>query len=111
MFPTPEKAALPLRRCMRFLPHHNDTGGFFVAVLEKVGEVGPLLDPEMSFRLRTINARGGGGGGDGVEEAIDELKAAAVAATEYAIEVRGGGWGGVVGGGVRGDGGKVVGWG
>jgi hypothetical protein len=35
MFPSDEKAALPLERCMRFLPHHNDTGGFFVAVLEK----------------------------------------------------------------------------
>ncbi|KYK67764.1 putative tRNA (cytosine(34)-C(5))-methyltransferase [Toxoplasma gondii TgCatPRC2] len=26
---------LPLHRCMRFLPHLNNTGGFFVAVLEK----------------------------------------------------------------------------
>eukprot|EP00198_Chlamydomonas_reinhardtii_P014070 XP_001703407.1 tRNA-(m5C) methyltransferase [Chlamydomonas reinhardtii] len=36
MFSTPEKAQLPLERCMRFLPHHGDTGGFFVAVLRKV---------------------------------------------------------------------------
>lgn len=28
---------MPLHRCMRFLPHHQDTGGFFVCVLEKVG--------------------------------------------------------------------------
>ena len=34
MFPPPPAAGLPLERCMRFLPHHNDTGGFFVAVLE-----------------------------------------------------------------------------
>lgn len=39
MFPTEEKAKLPLHRCMRFLPHHQDTGGFFVAVLEKVAEL------------------------------------------------------------------------
>ena len=35
-FPSAEKAQLPLHRCMRFLPHHQDTGGFFVAVLQKV---------------------------------------------------------------------------
>lgn len=29
---------LPLERCMRLLPHHQDTGGFFVAVMEKVAE-------------------------------------------------------------------------
>lgn len=42
MFPTPEKAALPLERCMRFLPHHQDTGGFFVCVLRKVRPLGPM---------------------------------------------------------------------
>ena len=36
MFPSPSKAKLPLERCMRFLPHHQDTGGFFVCVLKKV---------------------------------------------------------------------------
>lgn len=34
--PTPEEAAeMHLERCMRILPHLQDTGGFFVAVLEK----------------------------------------------------------------------------
>ena len=37
MFPDAQSDAFPLARCMRFLPHHQDTGGFFVAVLEKVG--------------------------------------------------------------------------
>ncbi len=36
MFPDEQSDAMPLSRCMRFLPHHQDTGGFFVAVLEKV---------------------------------------------------------------------------
>ena len=36
MFPSPSKAKLPMERCMRFLPHHQDTGGFFVCVLRKV---------------------------------------------------------------------------
>lgn len=31
--------AMPLERCMRFLPHHQDTGGFFVTLLRKVAEV------------------------------------------------------------------------
>eukprot|EP00854_Cymbomonas_tetramitiformis_P023026 gene23026-27861_t len=42
MFPSEEKAKLPLERCMRFLPHQQDTGGFFVAVLQKVRELKKL---------------------------------------------------------------------
>ncbi|KAG5189283.1 S-adenosyl-L-methionine-dependent methyltransferase, partial [Tribonema minus] len=38
--PTAEEApGLHLDRCMRFLPHDQDTGGFFVAVLRKVSAV------------------------------------------------------------------------
>ncbi|XP_072765237.1 tRNA (cytosine(34)-C(5))-methyltransferase [Anoplolepis gracilipes] len=38
MFPPQanEASKFNLERCMRILPHHQDTGGFFVAVLEKV---------------------------------------------------------------------------
>ena len=35
MFPDLVSDELPLERCMRILPHHADTGGFFVAVFEK----------------------------------------------------------------------------
>ncbi|GFT47148.1 hypothetical protein TNCV_3747921 [Trichonephila clavipes] len=37
MFPPPLEVAkeLHLERCIRILPHHQDTGGFFVAVLQK----------------------------------------------------------------------------
>jgi 16S rRNA C967 or C1407 C5-methylase (RsmB/RsmF family) len=35
MFP-PEEDDMRLERCLRFLPHDQNTGGFFVAVLEKV---------------------------------------------------------------------------
>lgn len=31
-----EIALLPLERCLRILPHDQDTGGFFVAVFKKV---------------------------------------------------------------------------
>ena len=36
MFPDVEKnRKMKLERCMRFLPHFNDDGGFFVAILRK----------------------------------------------------------------------------
>lgn len=38
MFPDAEADKLPLERCMRILPHHSDTGGFFIAVFEKVAK-------------------------------------------------------------------------
>lgn len=50
MFPPAADAGLPLERCMRFLPHHQDTGGFFVAVLEKVRECADLDVPTMEHR-------------------------------------------------------------
>ena len=37
MFPDAQSDVFPLERCMRILPHHADTGGFFIAVFEKVG--------------------------------------------------------------------------
>ena len=41
MFPPDGVAALHLERCLRLLPHHADTGGFFVAVLMKAAELPP----------------------------------------------------------------------
>ena len=40
MFPPTEEEQqqMHLDRCMRILPHHQNTGGFFVAVFRKVGE-------------------------------------------------------------------------
>ncbi|KAJ5901799.1 Methyltransferase (Ncl1) [Penicillium taxi] len=37
--PTGETADLPLEHCMRVYPHHQDTGGFFITVLEKTAEI------------------------------------------------------------------------
>lgn len=39
MFPPKDTKEFPLEYCMRFLPHDQDTGGFFVAVLEKISEL------------------------------------------------------------------------
>lgn len=38
MFSKPESSDLPLERCMRVYPHLQDTGGFFITVLEKKAE-------------------------------------------------------------------------
>lgn len=35
----PKHNKFPLERCMRFLPHLQDTGGFFVALIKKVKEL------------------------------------------------------------------------
>lgn len=39
MFPDEKTAEIQLERCMRFLPHYQDTGGFFVAVFEKTRDI------------------------------------------------------------------------
>lgn len=38
MFASPEGTDLPLERCMRVYPHMQDTGGFFITVLQKKNE-------------------------------------------------------------------------
>lgn len=52
MFPNEGTASLPLERTMRFLPHHQNTGGFFVAVLEKVAECTDLIVPSQAHKKR-----------------------------------------------------------
>ena len=43
----------PLERCLRVLPHHNDSGGFFVAVLHKTAEISvPRLVPCSTLVLK-----------------------------------------------------------
>lgn len=39
MFPPPSELELPLQRCVRVYPHLQDTGGFFITVLEKQSEI------------------------------------------------------------------------
>ena len=43
MFPPEHAIAAQLTNCIRLLPHHNDAGGFFCAVLRKTS---PLSDPD-----------------------------------------------------------------
>lgn len=39
MFPPNSDEAIPLDRCVRIYPHLQDTGGFFITVLEKMSEI------------------------------------------------------------------------
>jgi 16S rRNA C967 or C1407 C5-methylase (RsmB/RsmF family) len=43
-----------LRRCIRVWPHHNDTGGFFIAVLELEGQADG--EPEPGSRVARLTA-------------------------------------------------------
>jgi multisite-specific tRNA:(cytosine-C5)-methyltransferase len=55
MFPIEEADTsdlIPLENCMRIYPHLQDTGAFFVAVLEKRAEIRQLRDPP-SVRAKT----------------------------------------------------------
>ncbi|RHY35173.1 hypothetical protein DYB32_000316 [Aphanomyces invadans] len=45
MFPPDDNSSVHLERCMRFLPHDQNTGGFFVAVLQKVAPL-PGIDQQ-----------------------------------------------------------------
>lgn len=49
-FPDEESDKMPLQYCMRVLPHHQDTGGFFVAVLELVEQLGRVEFPSAAHR-------------------------------------------------------------
>ena len=50
MFPSTFTTTAPLQRCMRFVPHDADTGGFFVAVLRKRGPELAPLHPNSALR-------------------------------------------------------------
>ncbi|BDD57184.1 hypothetical protein MPDQ_002952 [Monascus purpureus] len=47
--PLGEYANLPLERCMRIYPHMQDTGGFFITVIEKTSEI--RAKPEDSSKV------------------------------------------------------------
>lgn len=55
LFPGPDDEDLPLERCMRFLPHHQNTGGFFVAVLQKVSPITNLKYPQSMSQSKTTD--------------------------------------------------------
>jgi len=50
MFPGEDNKSLGLEHCMRYLPHHQNTGGFFVCVFEKVAPLEDLQYPSLEHR-------------------------------------------------------------
>ena len=68
MFPPTEeeRKSMHLDRCMRILPHHQNTGGFFVAVFRKVDEC-PRLS-ETSIVPETTPEVTGDAADEGVED-------------------------------------------
>lgn len=95
MFPNAAKSQLPLQRCMRFLPHHQDTGGFFVCVLRKVGELPEFDLPSIKDRVARAAEAGaageGEGDGEGDAEAAEGGEAGAEAAADGSGEAAEGG--------------------
>ena len=89
MFPPASEAAaraggLHLDRCMRMLPHAQDTGGFFIALLRKTG---PLpLTARGNIHLKAEKAQ--------AQEKVRAAHAAASAAAAPALEPEAGGAGG-----------------
>ena len=58
-----ELSSLHLERCVRVFPHYQDTGGFFIAVFEKVGKIPPGAGesrPAAAPMAREADARGEG---------------------------------------------------
>lgn len=54
MFASAATRELPLARAMRFLPHTQDTGGFFVAVLDKVAECSALANTHAPLTAEAV---------------------------------------------------------
>jgi multisite-specific tRNA:(cytosine-C5)-methyltransferase len=46
MFPPEAAEEIPLEHCMRVYPHQQDTGGFFITALEKLGDIRAKPEPE-----------------------------------------------------------------
>ncbi|KAL8660224.1 MAG: hypothetical protein Q9226_000026 [Calogaya cf. arnoldii] len=63
----PPKEPLPLERCVRVYPHLQDTGGFFIAVLEKKAEI--RAKPESESESQRIEPK------TSIVSAVDEINA------------------------------------
>lgn len=68
-----ESSGLPLDRCMRVYAHQQDTGGFFITVLEKKGEI--KAKPEAPPKAQSAAAANGGSAEDTKVEVTEEAEA------------------------------------
>lgn len=87
MFPDAQSDTFPLERCMRILPHHDDTGGFFVAVFEKVArylEAGGVKRPRQEDADVTAPSAADIAATDAAVDAASEADQASMAAVAAA---------------------------
>lgn len=63
---------VPLERCIRVYPHLQDTGGFFIAVLEKKAEIGAIKPEDHGRKKMAAIARSGkaSGSSDAATESL-----------------------------------------
>ncbi|CAG8513683.1 4054_t:CDS:10 [Diversispora eburnea] len=55
LWPPPNVNELNLERCIRIYPHFQDTGGFFIAILQKTGPITDISDFNISNNDDNIN--------------------------------------------------------
>ena len=84
-FPPDESERIPLERCMRVYPHHQDTGGFFITVLEKKTEIRARPEdvkkpqpntapPPITAAITELESKGNGTNPGEHIEALDSLR-------------------------------------
>ena len=71
MFPQADTKDLQVEHCMRFLPHHQNTGGFFVAVLEKVKDFGRAAQTKVPSLRVEVSLKPSGDGEHPIKMEID----------------------------------------
>lgn len=76
MFPPPPEVAeeLHLERCMRILPHQQDSGAFFVAVLKKCGDQLPWESSKKQATRSRGKSNNQAGGDPSAMNAVDEME-------------------------------------
>ncbi|KAK6258844.1 hypothetical protein SCA6_013318 [Theobroma cacao] len=83
-----EVSDLPLERCMRIVPHDQNTGAFFIAVLHKVSPLAAILDKSVSAQqnLSTKNDELHEKWSDQVTEEINGLESSSADGTDEKVE-------------------------
>jgi len=71
-----ELESLHLERCVRVFPHQQDTGGFFITVIEKVAEMPPVPEEETSGNANSTRSgkEDNKAGSEGQQEKREEVQ-------------------------------------
>lgn len=90
MFPpsAAEIASAHLERCMRVVPHSQDTGGFFIVLLRKTGETHGIKNPAAYAKAMEAAAANGAAAAPNASPdaaVVDEADAAAAAAAQSVL--------------------------